>query len=401
MKVCFVTTSFIRSANDHYARFVFEQARSLTRADAEISVVVVAPHGPGLAAQEVIDGIKVRRVRYFFPVSLQRLAYRHEGLFETVRSSWLAAAQLPFLLLALTVALFKESRRADVLHAQWVPTAAIAVLISKLRGIPVVLSVRGADLNAARESWLGQRLTRAVIGRVDYVVTVSDEFRDLLIEGLGSTKPVAALYNGVDTTQFRPRDRGDCRSRLDVPADASIVLYVGGLIRRKGLDTLVEAMSAGPLPRPVDLFLAGEGPELAHLEALAAEAGSNLHVHFLGKVSRDRIHLWMGAADLLVLPSLSEGRPNVVLEGLSSGTPVAATAVNGTKELIRDGTDGLLFRPGDRDGLLACIRKVLEEPATAAKLSANGPLRIAELGLSWPAHGRRLLDIYRQLTGAK
>jgi glycogen(starch) synthase len=76
-----------------------------------------------------------------------------------------------------------------------------------------------------------------------------------------------------------------------------------------------------------------------------------------------------------------------------------ATAVNGTTELIRGGEDGLLFEPGDVAGLAACVSKVLAEPGLAAKLRVRGPERIASLGLTWPAHGRRLLAIYRDVLG--
>jgi glycosyltransferase involved in cell wall biosynthesis len=390
----------VRSASDHYARFVYEQAKSLHTAEPGISVVVVAPHAPGLANREIVDGLEIRRVRYFWPARLQCLAYQHEGLFETLRRSRLAFVQLPCLLLALMLELFRAARNAAVIHAQWVPTAAIALIVGTLRGIPVVVSVRGADLNSARKSRVARWLTRAVINRVSYVVTVSDEFRDVLLSELGCRKPVVALYNGVDTAQFHPRDRSACRRELGLPAATPIVLYVGSLIERKGVACLIEALASGVSATHVEAYLAGEGPQCASLKALAGRGETRDRVHFLGAVAKDRVYLWMGAADMLVLPSYSEGRPNVVLEALASGTPVVASAVNGTTELITDGEDGLLFRPGDIAGLRACISRVLAEPELATKLAARGPQRIVSLGLTWSDHGRRLLAIYRETLGS-
>lgn len=398
MRVCFVTTSFIRSADDYYARFVYEQAKSLRYADPPIDVIVVAPHAPGLASEESIDGLQIQRVRYFWPTRLQRLAYQHEGLFETLRRSRLSMVQLPLLLLALLVRLWNVSRHTQIVHAQWVPTAAIAIVVGWFRRIPVVVSVRGADLNTARNSRIGRWITRFIVRHVRYVVTVSDEFRDLLESEIGSPRAVAALYNGVDVEQFYPRDRATCRNTLGLREERPFALYVGGLIQRKGVATLIDALAHDALAgHALDVYIAGEGPELHALKALASTRGVDGRVHFLGKVPKDRVHLWICAADTLVLPSFSEGRPNVVLEALASGTPVIATSVNGTAELITDGENGLLFTPGDVEGLATCLKSLLTNPALAQTLAAGGPETIANRGLLWSTHGRRLSAIYLEI----
>ena len=399
MRVCFVTSSFIRSAGDHYARFVYEQAKCLLTAENDVAVIVVAPHAPGLALRERIDGLEIWRARYFWPSSWQRLAYQHEGLFQTVRSSWLAALQLPCLLMAMLIKLWLASRGARVLHAQWVPTAAIALIVGWLRGIPVVVSVRGADLNTALRSAVGRWLTRFIIDRASQVLTVSDEFKDVLASEIRCRKPLAALYNGVDITQFRPRPKAMCRREVGLPEDGPIALYVGGLIHRKGVDVLLRALASdtGFQEQGLSLFLAGEGPQLSSLRAQASAMELEIRVNFVGKVSKNQMHLWMGAADMLVLPSYSEGRPNVVLEAMACGTPVIATAVNGTREVVTDEDDGLLFEPGDAVGLARCMTRLLVEPELAERLSANGPEKIRRLGLSWQAHGRRLMGIYHDI----
>jgi glycosyltransferase involved in cell wall biosynthesis len=402
VKVCFITTSFIRSAEDHYARFVYEQAKSLQLADGDIDVVVIAPHALGLATHEVLDGLEIHRKQYFWPSGLQCLAYQHEGLFETLRSSPIAAVQLPFLLLAMLVGLVKASKAAQIIHAQWIPTAAIAVLVGRLRRIPVVVSVRGADLNTARKSRLGRAITRAVIARVGHVVTVSDEFQTYLRSELSSSMPITAVYNGVDGQQFHPRDKAQCRRELGMDADRFLALYVGGLIARKGITDLLEALTSDVISEcDLDLYIVGEGPQLAELERMSAAKGLTDRVHFVGRVPKDRIHLWMAAADVLVLPSYSEGRPNVVLEAMATGTPVLATRVAGTAELMSDGKEGLLFQPGDVAGLATGLKRLLEDPALATRLSAAGPTAIRSRGLTWQEHGRRLISIYHHLLRAR
>lgn len=390
MKVCFVTTSFIRSEKDHYARFVYEQAKSLTRLDEPCSVSVVAPHAGGLARRESIDSVDIIRARYFLPERLQRLAYQHEGLFETLKKSPLALLQLPLLLVSLAVRLFSASKGAALIHAQWVPTAAVALFVARLRGIPVIASVRGADLNTAAGSATGRAFTRLILNRVSHIVTVSDEFRAQLRGALEITTPVDSLYNGVDTEQFRPRPA----ESKDVPraSDKFVVLFVGGLIRRKGVDTLLEA--ARPLSN-VEILIAGEGPERAALEQFADSHSMRDRVRFVGKIDRTDMHDWMQSADALVLPSASEGRPNVVLEALACGLPVLATDIPGTRELIEDRKNGLLFEVGDAGQLREKILTLADDPALAARMSSAGPETIARHRLSWREHGKQLADIYR------
>jgi glycosyltransferase involved in cell wall biosynthesis len=379
---------------------VYEQAKSVREADKATGVVVVAPHGPGLATSESIDGLQIDRPRYFWPSRLQRLAYQHEGLFETVRSSRLAALQLPLLFMAMSLRLWRVTKNAHVIHAQWVPTAAIALGVGRLRRIPVVVSVRGADLNTARRSRVGRAMTRAIIRRVNYVVTVSDEFRDVLAAEVGCQTPLAALYNGVDTDQFRPRSKAHCRAALGLPEREPFALYVGGLVERKGVSILIRALAHETMSgHPIQVYLAGEGPQAEQLRVLASGLGLSDRVHFLGRVPKSQVHLWMGAADMLVLPSYSEGRPNVVLEAMASGTPVVATAVSGTTELISDGENGLLFEAGDVAALGACLKRVSAHPELAERLSNRGPQTIAERGLLWSTHGRRLLSIYQRVVG--
>lgn len=402
MKVCFVTTSFIRSPEDHYARFVFEQARSLRLVDHGIEVLAVAPHAAGLAVEESIDGVTVHRVRYFWPTALERLAYQHEGLFQTLRTSWLAVLQLPLLLTALLIRLLRVSRNAQIIHAQWIPTAAVAIIVGALRRVPVVVSVRGGDLNTARGSRLGRLFTSAILGRVTHIVTVSDDFRSAVANEIGCHTPVSALYNGVDTEQFHPRDKAACRRELGLDETGSLALYVGGLIERKGLKTLLEALTDRHVTEcHVELYLAGEGPQLDKLKAVVSANGLAQRVRFLGKVPRNRVHLWMNAADVLVLPSYSEGRPNVILEAMASGTPVVATAVGGTTELVADGENGLLFTAGDVAALSSCLTKVLRNPDLATALARGGPETIRSLGLSWQSHGLELLSLYNHLAGGR
>ena len=400
MKVCFVTSSFIRHSQDGYARFVYEQAKSLLRTRRNYEVVVVAPHAPGLARCEVIDGLNIHRFRYFLPTSLQRLAYRHEGLFNTLKSSRLALVQLPFFLLSMLFVLWRQSRGASIIHAQWIPTALAAIPVGRIRGIPVCVSARGADVNTCRLSRLGDRLSRFVLNHVDSVLTVSAEFQQAL-QALKIKAQVHAVYNGVDTKLFHPRDAGLCKRQLDIPPEFRLILYVGGLIPRKGISTLFKAFARvkSRLPSESRLCLAGEGPLQSALEKEAFRLGIAEQVMFVGRINRNEVSLWMSASEILVLPSESEGRPNVVLEAMGAGIPVIATAVNGTVEIIRSGCNGLLFRPGDDATLAEHLNNLFQHSDKARALVAEGHATLERESLSWESHGQQIDEIYIKLIG--
>lgn len=396
LTVCIVTTSFIRSPDDGYARFVFEQARSLLLANPSHRIRVVAPHAVGLARREVIEGVEVERFRYAFPERAQRLAYRHEGLFQSVSHSWRIAIQLPAFLAAMAWRSWMCSKDCDVIHAQWLTVLLVAWPVARLRGCALCVSIRGADMNV-RNRWV-QRVNRFLLSRVDRVLPVSRHLSQRVADSV-SEAAISPLFNGVDTETFRPGDRSAARAALDLPDDRFLVLCIGGLIRRKGIDTLIRAlarMDSEPGPEPW-VLLVGSGPEAQTLRRLAVDLDVVSQVRFLGSQPRCVLPELLDAADVVVLPSHSEGRPNVVLEALAAGRPLIATAIPGTAELVRENETGLLFAPGDAEALAHHLVSVRDHPAEAERLALAGRRDTLQKGLSWAAHGRRLDSIYREL----
>jgi glycosyltransferase involved in cell wall biosynthesis len=149
----------------------------------------------------------------------------------------------------------------------------------------------------------------------------------------------------VDVQRFRPGDRAAERAALDLPADDLLLLCVGHLIERKGQHLLLEALArlavpaGGGAPR---VLLVGSGPGEPALRSQAARLGLTRQVSFVGAVPPEALPSWYRAADALVLPSLREGWPNVVLEALACGTPVVARPCGAVPEIVVDGETGWL-----------------------------------------------------------
>ena len=174
------------------------------------------------------------------------------------------------------------------------------------------------------------------------------------------------VYNGVDAALFRPGDRGEARRRLGLDPDRTALLYVGNLLPVKGGDVLIDAC-ARLLARGADfdLHVVGKGPLRPELERMAREKGLGERTRFHGVIPHDQLPDWFRAASALILPSRSEGVPNVLLEAAACGTPFVATAVGGVPEVAHLG-DSRLAPPEDPVGLADGIEELISRPPSGS-----------------------------------
>lgn len=148
---------------------------------------------------------------------------------------------------------------------------------------------------------------------------------------------VYSIPNGFPPA-FHPIDTAVARERLDLPGDAKVVFTLGGLIKRKGFNYLIDAMDLVCSQRDdVLCFIGGAGPEKRSLERQIDRMRLGEKVKLLGSVPGDILPLWMNACDLFVLPSLNEGNPTVMFEALGCGKPFVGTKVGGVPEVITSG----------------------------------------------------------------
>lgn len=176
------------------------------------------------------------------------------------------------------------------------------------------------------------------------------------------------IPNFVDTRACAPADR----ARFATPKSAPLVFALGRFHRNKAFDILLETMTRLP---GAYLWLAGEGPEQAALEAMAARLGIAERVHFLGW-QKDPAPFF-AAADVLSVPSRHEPFGNVVLEGWAHGIPVVAAESQGPRFLIEDGVNGLLVRVEDPESLASALGRVLGDRGLAGRLVAQGRAKLA------------------------
>ncbi len=391
--VCMLTTSFPRFAGDLFGSFIFELARELVRQG--LSVHVVAPHAHAVPRHDVLEGVQVTRFRYMLPTSWQRLAYGG-GIPANLSRSWAARMQVPAFLFCFWWQAVRQSRTSRLFHCHWTISALVGLIAGRRASMPVVLSVRGSDINVFARGILGA-LARKICLRVDSVIAVSDDLASKLKRaGVGAGR-IRVVGNGVHT-RFCPLDRQGARRELSLPSDAIVVLFVGLLVRAKGLSILLDAVEKVADPRLL-CALVGDGPLREELSRRAAEADFAPRVLFCGRRSSEEVPVWMNAADILVLPSLSEGRPNVVLEAQACGVPVIATDVGGTPELIDHGVNGHLVAPGDAESLANALTRVIGDEDYRSRLGRAARERVETSGHTWENAAEKTGQIYEEVMG--
>jgi glycosyltransferase involved in cell wall biosynthesis len=238
-------------------------------------------------------------------------------------------------------------------------------------------------------------LDRIVIRFADVIVAVSRSQQHKLLRAWVPRRKIRVVENAVtipvDCVIREPQ--GDIRHELALPSDARIVLAAGRLSPEKGYDDLLRAFDdvAREMPQ-THLLLAGSGGLEPELRALSARLATHTHVHFLG--FRKDMHSLFRQADVFALSSLSEGLPNVVLEAMALGVPVAATRVGGLPEVIDDGETGLLVPPQATAELGRALLRFLRDPLFARQTAERARRAVYER-FSPESQTEQLLAAYR------
>jgi teichuronic acid biosynthesis glycosyltransferase TuaC len=240
----------------------------------------------------------------------------------------------------------------DLIDAHYFyPDGVAAAMLGKYFNKPVVITARGSDITLFPSFRLPRKMIRWAAGRAAAIITVCNALRDEVV-GLGiDPAKVVSLRNGVDLELFQPVERDAVRARLDLTRFT--LLAVGHLVPVKAQELAVAALAQLP---DVQLLIAGNGVQRGMLEQLARDQGVAHRVRFLGAVPQAELRDYYGAADALVLPSEREGWANVLLEAMACGTPVIASRVWGTPEVVAAPEAGLLMAERSAAGVADAVR---------------------------------------------
>ena len=389
-------------------------------------VTVIARWGAGLATTEQLDHHTVTRIRQPQPLSWLPApslpetgddpSGRTGGLRRRIRDSIGRAVQaLRYLRMsrAWSKVIAGQVEAADVWQAESVITLSLAVALRNRFGGVVVYDANDIDSEAGRMArlpgpWkqLLRRHERRLARAADAVVTVSEPYAQIIARILG--RPVdavvrnAALVDNLDAEPV-PADveRSDRFHRLfELPPERRIVLYIGQVMRGRGLRQLFEAIS---LVDDADLVVAGFGPDYERYRSIAAALPHHHRIHFAGSVPPAEIPDWTRGADVSAMPVQPDtlnhrfNTPTKLFDAIGVGVPVVASKLPGISPIVNETGCGVLCDPGDPADVARAIRDIIDAPDEQRLALRMRCLAAARSRYAWQHQARELLRVYDEL----
>jgi glycosyltransferase involved in cell wall biosynthesis len=244
---------------------------------------------------------------------------------------------------------------------------------------------------------------KKLMNRSDALIAVSKYTVNELTDLYGiSTDKIHVIYNGVDIQKFKPRpNKTELRKQFGLDANKKIVLFVGRLYHRKGLEPLLRS-----IPPVLEQFsnvtfaISGTGfkEKEESLKKLATELNIENDVKFLGYIADEKLPELYSASDIFVLPAIYENFPFAILEAQSTALPVISTKVGGIPEFLEDGKNGFVIEPGDEDMLTQKLLALLQNPDLTKNMGDLGR-KMIEKQLSWDIITNQVIDLYNKMLG--
>ena len=398
-KLLLFASTFPRWENDtEIPRFVFELGLELQK---YFEVYALAPHTPGAAQSETLEGIHVIRFPYFTEHK-QALAYG-TGMMASLKSNPWNYLQVPFFLFCQWRALRRTVRKykIDIVNSHWmIPQGFIASLPPRLP-CKHVLTIHAAGLFALRRLPLGKSMAQRMVRRSDLIYSVSSYNQQILEQLVRHSVDCQILPMGIDTQYYGNHpDPTALRNELRLPA-GRIILYVGKLSEKKGITYLLQAFHAiAQDQNDCHLVIVGTGLLESALKSEAQRLELESRVTFAGQQGKENVRNCFQTADLVVVPSIidstgeTEGLPVVLLEALASGKPVVATRVAGAPDVIIDGHNGFLAEPKNPGDLAEKMTQALNADATTLSQNARDSVQKYDWEMIGKNYRDRILGLF-------
>lgn len=404
MKVLFIVTAYPRFEGDIITPWMGETIDRLHRAGTEVEVLAPSYKGGGATS---VGGVKVHRFRYA-PAALETLTHDMPAV-DRIRKNPLFSALLPAYVAAGSSAGARIAREGDfdIVHAFWpIPHGLFAIAAKRASRAALVSTFFSAELN-----WNGalRRALAPVIRRIvkasDAVTVISSYTGERLRQYVPGVSSVTIPFGAAAVSHSIPENAP--QRKRDDPFE---LLFIGRLVRRKGVDVLLRALALLEDDPRLHLTIVGGGPEKDALLDEASRLQLGERVTFEGVVDSERVRSLLEECHALVLPAIvtetgeTEGLGVVLIEAMGYGKPVIATSAGGIVDIVTNEETGLLAPPGDASALSEVISKAMNDPESLSVIAKRGTA-FAERAFGWDAIVSALSSVYETAvnnrTGAK
>lgn len=389
MKILVLSYLFPNSLYPDIGIFVLRRIKAIQQY-CDIKVINPIPWFPGMSkinryknfhyipTYEKIEGLDVYHPRYF------SIPY----FFKILDALTCTAIVYP---LALRL---KQTFPFQLIDLHWTyPDILAGRLLARKLHLPQLVTFRGKEALYPGEMTFRSLLLKKLLPQSDFVIGLSEELRELALALGVHSENSRVVRNGVLTDVFYYVDQDSCRTELGLPSDEFILLTVGSLIYRKGIDRLIKALPRvlAQIPNAVLYIIGSEGPEGDYRKALhnlIAQTGVQSHVRFVGQIENRSLPQWYNACDVFCLVSRGEGSPNVLAEALACGCPSVATDVGSASEILAYDFMGRLVANND-EAVPTGLLQVLSQNFDRTKIAET----MQQYDWDWCA--RQVVDIYR------
>jgi glycosyltransferase involved in cell wall biosynthesis len=349
-------------------------------------------HGPARYFLNILKCFDPERVNPNLCILREWHPFADEMAKEGINPVFLSRSKWdPYVIIDLVKIVRKE--KIDILHLAGMKGCLIGRIVSRITGIPSVIHFR--DMNP--EGAVTRFLQRSVSSWTDYALAVSEPIRDFAISKYAvEGNRVEVLHNPISeellNNTYNSRER--IRSEFNITSDSQVVAIIGRLSPEKGHELLIKV-----LPELIDacpkivLLVVGDGPLMNDCKALVQEIYLEKHVRFTGH--RSDVPDILSAVDVVVMPSLREGFPNVALEAIAAGKPVVGFRVGGLPEIVINGQTGFLADPGQIDSIVEYLITVLTNETLSESLRTECMKHAKHFTVG--KHINRLQEIYGKL----
>ena len=385
-----LTSTYPRWKGDTEPAFIHSLCKQLT---GRYKVILLAPHYPGAKRREELDGIKV--YRFFYSLSaMEHLAY-DGGIIQNMKNNRLKYLLVPFFIASqyiMIVALCRK-HRISLIHAHWLIPQGLSAVLSRYlipEHIRILCTSHGGDLY----SLLGGSLSavkRYVLSRSDHVTVVSEAMKSRVLQMGCHPQKVTMQSMGVDLkNRFTPDGMATISTDL---------IFVGRLVEKKGVSTLVEAVHhLRPEFPELKLTIIGDGPERYALEKQARTLGIYHQIDFLGAVPNERLPDYYRSARIAIVPSIvakdgdQEGLGLVAVEAMGCGCATVVSNLPALEDVVEDRETGLMFESGNAADLADKIRQLLVDESLRLRLARKGREYVASK-FDWEEVGNNYIEI--------